>query len=57
VAIPAWDDPERSFRSEVLAGVKLADLRAGRVPLGDYYPREWAEAWSFGYSTPGWRLL
>lgn len=55
MAIPAWDDPERSFRSEVLAGVKLADLRAGQVPLGEYFPRR--NVWSFGYGTPGWRLL
>ncbi|NCU38388.1 hypothetical protein EOL96_05015 [Candidatus Saccharibacteria bacterium] len=25
--IPAWNDPVRSFRREVLAGVKLADLK------------------------------
>lgn len=52
MAISAWDGPERSFRSEVLAGVKLADLRPGRVSLGEYFPRDQV----IGNKTPGWRL-
>lgn len=34
--IPAWNDPKRSFRREVLAGLDLETAKAGRVSLQEY---------------------
>lgn len=36
--VPAWNDPKRSFRSEVLAGTPLNRLRPGRVKLEKFFP-------------------
>ena len=38
MAIPAWDDPERSFRSEVLAA--SSSPTSGGAPLGEYFSPE-----------------
>lgn len=36
IDIPAWNDPKRSFRKEVLKGTSLQELRAGKVPLREF---------------------
>ncbi len=39
IDISVWNDPERSFRSEVLAGTSLREIRPRRVPLKEFFPR------------------